>query len=69
MAPEIMKNTGYSFNVDLWSLGIVLYELMCGKVPFGEDLDEPYEIYEQIVTTNLLFPGFVKDKKAKKLIE
>jgi cGMP-dependent protein kinase len=37
MAPEIIRSKGYSFPVDLWSLGICAYELLCGKVPFGED--------------------------------
>jgi cGMP-dependent protein kinase len=37
MAPETLAGKGYSFPVDLWSLGIVLYEFMGGFVPFGED--------------------------------
>lgn len=36
MAPEIISGKGYSTAVDLWSLGIVIYEFMAGYVPFGE---------------------------------
>ena len=40
-----MSGKGYSFEVDIYSLGVIFYELICGFLPFGEDLDDPYEIY------------------------
>jgi cGMP-dependent protein kinase len=42
MAPEILSGKGYSYVVDLWSIGICLYEFMCGGVPYAEDADDPY---------------------------
>lgn len=32
MAPEILEKRGYTCSVDWWSLGIVCYELLVGKV-------------------------------------
>jgi serine/threonine protein kinase len=35
IAPEILRNkNGYSFNVDIWSAGVVLYAMLYGTVPF-----------------------------------
>jgi serine/threonine protein kinase len=34
ISPEILKKQGYSFSVDWWSLGIVIYELLYGQVGF-----------------------------------
>ena len=34
MAPEIQYGIQYSSNVDMWSLGIILYELITKKTPF-----------------------------------
>jgi len=69
MAPEILTGKGYSLNVDLWSIGVCLYEFMCGMVPFGEEAEDPYEIYEEIVTKPIKYPAYMKDRKAKKLME
>lgn len=68
MAPEILTGAGYTYSVDLWSIGVCLYEFMCGGVPFAEDAEDPYEIYEEIINKNLEFPSFLKDKLAKNIM-
>ena len=39
MAPEIILGKGYTFSVDLWSVGICMYEFYCGGVPYAEDAE------------------------------
>lgn len=34
MAPELIKHEKYSEKVDVWSLGIITYQLLSGKTPF-----------------------------------
>lgn len=34
MAPEVLKREPYNYKADLWSLGVVLYELMTGHTLF-----------------------------------
>ncbi|KAI4461070.1 protein kinase related [Holotrichia oblita] len=34
MAPELIEEQPYDHNVDLWSLGCIIYELLVGKPPF-----------------------------------
>ena len=53
MAPEIMSGKGYSFTVDIWSIGICLYEFYCGGVPFAEDAEDPFEIYECVIKNTI----------------
>ncbi|CAK84769.1 unnamed protein product (macronuclear) [Paramecium tetraurelia] len=69
MAPEILQGKGYTFPVDIWSIGICMYEFMCGQVPYAEEAEDPYEIYEEIQKKQLSYPQFLKDRKAKKFME
>jgi cGMP-dependent protein kinase 1 len=70
MAPEIIQGKGYSYAGDLWSVGVCLYEFVCGGLPYGEDLDDPYEIYEEIIKKPAIkYPTSMKDRKTKKIIE
>ena len=33
-APEIMKNKKYDYKSDLWSIGVIFYEMLIGTTPF-----------------------------------
>lgn len=34
IAPEILTKKGHSFEVDVWSIGCIMYTLLIGKPPF-----------------------------------
>ena len=46
MAPQIILAKGYNFTVDFYSLGVCMFEFLCGYVPFGEKADDPLKIYQ-----------------------
>lgn len=70
IAPEVLggKNTGHSFEVDVWAIGIMMYALLVGKPPF--QAKDVQVIYERIKKTEY---GFPEDKpisdSAKALIK
>lgn len=68
MAPQIISGKGYSCSADLWSLGVVIYQFMAGEVPFGEEVEDPYLIYQQILKKPLTFPIYMKDQAANSFI-
>ena len=71
MAPEVIMGKGYSFSADLWSIGVMIYEFICGNVPFGSnDDDDAFTIYRDIISGKLTYPSFIKENcREKKLIQ
>ena len=49
MAPEVIMGDYYSFEIDYWSIGVCLYEFYCGNIPFGENANDPLNIYVAII--------------------
>ncbi|GMF30950.1 unnamed protein product [Phytophthora lilii] len=37
LAPEMLQRQAYSMSVDMWALGIIVYVLLCGCLPFDDD--------------------------------
>lgn len=50
MSPERLANQDYSYPSDIWSLGIVVYEMAVGEHPYGLS-DRPIEI-ENLINNN-----------------
>ena len=60
MSPEVILGKNYSFSVDYWSVGILLYEIFYGRVPFGFWLKDPKQIYKEITEKKLVLPSAPK---------
>jgi len=54
VAPEVLKNEPYDKAVDMWSLGVILYILLCGFPPFYHE--STAQLYKQIKKGEYDFP-------------
>ena len=55
IAPEILEGkVGHSFEVDIWSTGVILYTLLIGKPPF--ESKDVKSTYKRILANSYAFP-------------
>ncbi|XP_077972376.1 protein kinase C delta type-like isoform X2 [Styela clava] len=57
IAPEILQNKKYTFGVDWWSFGVLLYEMMLGQSPFHGEEEE--DLFNAILTKEPVFPRWM----------
>ncbi|XP_030071159.1 ribosomal protein S6 kinase alpha-5 [Microcaecilia unicolor] len=61
-APELLNDNGYDESCDLWSLGVILYTMLSGQVPFQSQeksltWSSAEEIMKKIKTGDFSFEG------------
>ncbi|CAD8118742.1 unnamed protein product [Paramecium sonneborni] len=57
MAPEIFKTKQYDQQIDVFSLGVIFYYIVFGKMPFGSDFNEVLPKNEQ---GDIEYPDFCR---------
>eukprot|EP00930_Biecheleria_cincta_P102389 TRINITY_DN94109_c0_g1_i1.p1 TRINITY_DN94109_c0_g1~~TRINITY_DN94109_c0_g1_i1.p1 ORF type:complete len:409 (+),score=92.28 TRINITY_DN94109_c0_g1_i1:46-1272(+) len=58
LPPEMIMGTGHDESVDMWNMGVLLYELISGQSPFGSGSKET--TCKLILSVDLRFPAFVE---------
>ncbi|KAL4227967.1 Calcium/calmodulin-dependent protein kinase type IV [Mactra antiquata] len=69
-APEVVKGCNYNQQVDLWSIGVIAYILLCGYEPFYHE--DEREMYKKILKGDFMFDSPYWDnitENAKDLIK
>lgn len=46
LSPEMLSKTGYGKKLDLWAVGVLVYEVLVGNNPFSSEMDSFHEMDE-----------------------
>eukprot|EP00435_Cladocopium_sp_Y103_P052130 s2202_g16.t1 len=65
LAPEIMRINrrmegapGYGLAADVWSFGVCLYYWYAGSMPFANDEDRPFDVYNEVLHNFIGQPAY-----------
>ncbi|XP_045505975.1 serine/threonine-protein kinase polo [Colias croceus] len=66
IAPEILTKKGHSFEVDIWSLGCIMYTLLVGKPPF--ETSTLQDTYKRIKKCEYRIPSALRKPAASMIV-
>ena len=71
LAPEVVLGRGHCARVDLWSLGILIFELLMGATPFADGRSDEMQVCRRIVKAKPRFPRRwgATERRAKELLK
>ncbi|KAF4655366.1 hypothetical protein FOZ61_007625 [Perkinsus olseni] len=55
LSPEMLLGRGHNHSIDLWGLGVLLYELLAGRPPFNAT--DQRTVVNNIINVKLTFPA------------
>ncbi|RLN97138.1 hypothetical protein BBJ28_00024050 [Nothophytophthora sp. Chile5] len=67
LPPEMIENKPHDENVDVWTLGILMYEFLTGAPPF--ETENTKETYRRIAHVDLKFPSYVSSQARDLLVK
>lgn len=67
VAPEVLVRQPYNRQIDIWSLGIILFHMLSGCLPFDDESDDEEIIAKKIVFEEVQFPSNKWAKKSEEV--
>ena len=64
LAPEMLQRGGYDKSIDIWALGVIVFVLLCGCLPFDDDSSRITSVDAVMKKFTLRFPRWATNLSA-----